>query len=1215
MAEAPTMEVRARLSAETSQFQKGFEQARKTTEEFVATSNRLRGAMVGIGVVAGALGAGIIAFSSRALRAAAQVEELDIALQAVGASSGIGYKNLKETSDAMRTLGINAAVAQRTTLKLAQANIDMTKAADLARVAQDLSVVSNIKAEDALERVALAVTTGRTQILRTVGITLGGTQAYDAYAASIGKTASKLTQAERQQAVINAVLKQGARAAGAYAAAMESPAKLLTQFSDVTDDLKVSLGQVILDGFGPLIKETYKTYKVFVDTTNQGGALKDILTALTGVIQKLTIPVANFVANLRDGIVAFNKTEISIKNLGAQLEFILPALAAAGAGFATFAGRDLLRNLPILGSALQQLRVFPVVLITLVATSTQVRAALGKLLEAFRPLLPVLVQIGKIISQVGGFAVAILAKAIEGLAKIVSGTIAFVQKYATAFKILGYTILAVAAGYAALKLQVMAVTAMLWLKNIAIQAVTKSIALFRTGQAMLNATLAFNPIGAVIAALVALVVAFAAAWKNSETFREVMTKVFNTIAKVVGKVIGGYLRAMGNLLIGIGKAIEVHGFLGQAISKVFQFIWETYLTVWIGALKLIKAVIDGFIALMENQGILGQVIETVINFIIKAYLTWVKFVVDVVKKVIETFITLMENNQFLRNVVEEVFNAIIRIIALAITAIVTSLANIIKSIATLVNAFEGLLDVSKAVAKGVIGAFFALGKGIVGIFSKVASGLGDFLDNALTTVKEWVKKVTAPLMKIPIVSQAVSAALGALDSMAAFASDKLGKLGTSITKLFTGTTDESAKSVDAISKVSKSLIDNAKSWGNYKDGAAGVLSDIANKMLDFNMKVVQIGAKDNGAKIVEGLVAGAKKALPTLEKISDGLGEALQVNFGKAVVDTLVKGAKLASEGLGKLITEMEKLKEIKVGEFLVDNLSQKAIEAGNFLVGLAGSIESFTESNFVEKVGDAFEGLVDKLKEGLGFADILKKEQQKFNEMKPEDFNEFAEDLEGNAEAMKRIRQAMADGIKNIKDVIQDLTDAAKDFADSLKETIVNFAGLKGVELPDGFIPKAKSLIENMRMRLDKSQQFATQIAQLQSMGLNADSLKAIIEEGPLKGAQLAASILGGGLDAVQQINELQKQITFTGAAIGQFGSDLAYKDLIANAQNRLATIEGQAFAMRGGVGSQVFVEQGAVQIRVDASMTKTAEEMADVVTEKINAVFATLAKELSAK
>jgi hypothetical protein len=117
----------------------------------------------------------------------------------------------------------------------------------------------------------------------------------------------------------------------------------------------------------------------------------------------------------------------------------------------------------------------------------------------------------------------------------------------------------------------------------------------------------------------------------------------------------------------------------------------------------------------------------------------------------------------------------------------------LKAIATGIYFFERLLDVGKTIAKGVIGAFLALGKGVVGVFGKVASGLGDFLDNALTTVKQWVQKVTAPLMKIPLVSNAVSAALGALNGMAEFASSKLNGVAKSITNLFSASDDGGAK--------------------------------------------------------------------------------------------------------------------------------------------------------------------------------------------------------------------------------------------------------------------------------------------------------------------------------------------------------------------------------------------------------------------------------------
>jgi hypothetical protein len=44
--------------------------------------------------------------------------------------------------------------------------------------------------------------------------------------------------AERRQAVVNLVMKEGTKAAGAYALAMESPAKLITMFGDLHDDLQ-----------------------------------------------------------------------------------------------------------------------------------------------------------------------------------------------------------------------------------------------------------------------------------------------------------------------------------------------------------------------------------------------------------------------------------------------------------------------------------------------------------------------------------------------------------------------------------------------------------------------------------------------------------------------------------------------------------------------------------------------------------------------------------------------------------------------------------------------------------------------------------------------------------------------------------------------------------------------------------------------------------------
>jgi hypothetical protein len=223
--------------------------------------------------------------------------------------------------------------------------------------------------------------------------------------------------------------------------------------------------------------------------------------------------------------------------------------------------------------------------------------------------------------------------------------------------------------------------------------------------------------------------------------------------------------------------------------------------------------------------------------------------------------------------------------------------------------------------------------------------------------------------------------------------------------------------------------------------------------------------------------------------------------------------------------------------------------------------------------------------------------------------------ELQNSADLMKKIRDAMTAGIESMRDVLTDLQDAAKQFADSLKDTILSFAGLKGVELPDGFIPKAKSLIENMRMRLDKSQQFANQILTLQGLGLDAKAIQDLVESGPIKGAQLAASILGGGVEAIAQINELTQQIGFTGAAIGKFGSEAAFGQKIANAQTGLAQITDAQASFKGVSGNNIVIEQGAFVVNVDTTGAKDIDEKGDIIVQRIQETFAILAKELANK
>jgi len=1250
-----TMEVRARLTADTAQFTKGMAQASSAMNGMIAQTSKFQAGMVGAGIAAAGFATGLIAFGTKAFMAAARVDELDYAMNAVGKSTGLGYDKLNETAMAVRATGIEMEIAQKTTLKFAQNNLDLAYATQLATVAQDLAVIAGENSTETLNRLTTAVITGRSEILKTVGIQKSAGQMYQEYGRTIGKAASALTYQEKQQAVANGAIAEGAKVAGTYAEAMRAPGKLLRSFARLNNELQVAVGGVLVKAFGPLIYSGYHLQKSFIAAIYGSEAFKNVIKAVQMVLVKLTTPLVNIMDKLKaffDGMLQGNeivggftdklgKGGKTITELAGKIEFLLPPIAALVAGLSAFAGGKIFTQVPILGSLLRGLGgpigVVVTAFVAMALTSTQVRNAFGNIAIALKPLLSLLAKLGGVIATVAGYAVALFAKALNGIASLIRIVTNLVTTHVGIMKGLAVVVFAVAAGFLAYKAAIImlpliqsaiAGTSALMEVAMALMSGTELATIASTNglaasMLALEATLAGPAamIGAVVAGTVLLIAAFVLAWQNSETFRNVVTTAFNTVAKIVGKVIAFVLRAFGYTLLAFGNLIDTHNAFGKVVATVFQFVYSAVLTVFIGIVKMIKFVIDAFISLMENQGILGKIIETVINFIIKAYLLFYKTVLTVIKNVLDAFVSLFEGHETLRKIVETVFNVIMRIVAYAVTSIIVSLANIIKGIATVIHFFETFLEVAKDIVGGIIYAFFWLGKSILGGLGKIAGNIADFLKESLATVKGWVTNFLGLLMKLPGVSALVNLAFSGMSAATDFATDALRKLGGVISNVFTGTSDPAQKSVDAITGVSQSLIDSSKSWGNYSSGVSGALSTIANKMLGFSQTVVDFAAKDNGAIVMSGLIAGAKTASTFVGGLIDKIKDAEQINFGAAIVDTLVAGAKLASDGLGAVIDKMEQMKDVNVGEFIVSKASDAAIKAGNFLLGLATSIESFTSGDVLGKITDGLGDMFSGLKTGLGFGDVTG-DMEKFIKsiFDPSKFdNKAVEDAVSSVDRMKAIRGALQQGIDAIKGVLDDLQQAAKDFADSLKDTIIGFAGLKGVELPDGFIPQAKSLIENMRMRLDKSQQFATQIAQLQAYGLDAGALKSIIEEGPIKGAQLAASILGGNAaENIQQINALQKAISFTGAAIGQFGADAAYSDLIANAKDKYASINQLAGTtdaqLMQSQGKNVLIQEGAFKVAINVAGL-TGQDQVDAITKAIDAQFQVLAKELAAK
>lgn len=165
--------------------------------------------------------------------------------------------------------------------------------------------------------------------------------------------------------------------------------------------------------------------------------------------------------------------------------------------------------------------------------------------KAVKPLIPLLKD------GLGGAAKAlppILTALANGLKKTITFSIAAVKwgkEHKTLLTALATVVGSLAAGFVAYTTYVKIVTT-----------VTKA---WQVAQALLNGTMALNPVGLVIAAVVALGLALFVAWKKSETFRNIVKGAFDKV-KAAGRAVADFFTqkvpaAFGKVKDAAGRAL------------------------------------------------------------------------------------------------------------------------------------------------------------------------------------------------------------------------------------------------------------------------------------------------------------------------------------------------------------------------------------------------------------------------------------------------------------------------------------------------------------------------------------------------------------------------------------------------------------------------------------------------------------------------------------
>ncbi len=259
----------------------------------------------GVGITA--VGVGLAGLLVKTGLTAARVQVLGTVMRNVGKISGISTDILNKQEASIKKLGITTKSARELLIRFMQGQLDVADASKIARVAQDLAVISGQNSSDAAETLTQAIIAQRPVLLRQFGIVKDLSDIYKTYADTLEKSSEDLTDVEKRQALLNVILSEGAKVAGTYEAAMGDVGKQLTSLPRLIIEAETAFGEAflpvmertiqgisgLLKQFNALPKETKKTITQVVILT---AAVLLILGPLLLFIGSITNIIAGFSA-------------------------------------------------------------------------------------------------------------------------------------------------------------------------------------------------------------------------------------------------------------------------------------------------------------------------------------------------------------------------------------------------------------------------------------------------------------------------------------------------------------------------------------------------------------------------------------------------------------------------------------------------------------------------------------------------------------------------------------------------------------------------------------------------------------------------------------------------------------------------------------------------------------------------------------------------------
>jgi hypothetical protein len=262
----------------------------------------------------------------------AEVKTLDITLQQIaknladeaGVNAEKFRKYIVELRDDIRDTGITTREATNSLSQFLRARLPVDKVKGLANAAKNLGVtVANMSSSEVFGRFIYFIQTGNSALLDAIGIAKNASIMYEEYAKTINKTSKALTTREKQEALIQGLIKETTTVHGVYEEAMKTAGKQLSSMKRLFEEATLAIGKRFEPTLASLIIGMNKLLKWF-------NALPDPILDNVAAVLKWTAVLGTAVGIIISLAPALKAVIPLIRIFGTRLAMALPWLAAIG---------------------------------------------------------------------------------------------------------------------------------------------------------------------------------------------------------------------------------------------------------------------------------------------------------------------------------------------------------------------------------------------------------------------------------------------------------------------------------------------------------------------------------------------------------------------------------------------------------------------------------------------------------------------------------------------------------------------------------------------------------------------------------------------------------------------------------------------------------------------------------------------------------------------